>query len=224
MFFQWFFNASEVQKAGYKSKQMLELHDNNPDENTCYLIKLDFQDVTKPASELRILEEGQIKARDFVPPSLIEKNYIREMRGYDSDPARGCYYEINIKWQKPNQFIKKIRAKLWNKSLGEGKENAQTRYQPVDAMSTEANFMLNLLEPYSQYGVTLTFVTDYGIGPESDEITITTLPSSPPSLIRVKSSTPTSIEISWNRPLFIGTDVKLDVVNYKVTKGKVYSF
>ena len=221
MFFQWFFNASEVQKAGYKLKQMLELHDNNPDENTCYLIKLDFQDVTKPATELRILEEGQTKARDFVPPSLIEKNDIREMRGYDSDPARGCYYEINIKWQKPNQFIKKIRAKLWNKSLGEVKENPQTRYQAVDAMSTEANFMLNLLEPYSQYGVTLTFVTDYGIGPESDEISITTLPSSPPSLVRVTSSSPTSFGISWKEPLFIGTSVKLDTVQYKVTKGKV---
>jgi len=218
---KWFFNASEVQKAGYKLKQMLELHDNNPDENTCYLIKLDFQDVTKPASELRILEEGQIKARDFVPPSLIEKNYIREMRGYDSDPARGCYYEINIKWQKPNQFIKKIRAKLWNKSLGEVKEDAQTRYQAVDAMSTEANFTLNLLEPYSQYGVTLTFVTDYGIGPESDEITITTLPSSPPSLIRVKSRTPTSFEISWKEPLDIGTSVNLDTVKYKVTKDDI---
>ena len=66
MFFQWFFNTSEVQKAGYKLKQMLELHDNNPDENTCYLIKLDFQDVNKPATELRILEEGETKARDFV--------------------------------------------------------------------------------------------------------------------------------------------------------------
>jgi len=218
---KWFFNASEVQKAGYKLKQMLELHDNNPDENTCYLIKLDFQDVTKPATELRILEEGETKARDFVPPSLIEKNDIREMRGYDSDPARGCYYEINIKWQKPNQFIKKIRAKLWNKSLGEVKENAQTRYQAVDAMSTEANFMLNLLEPYSQYGVTLTFVTDYGIGPESEEITITTLPSSPPSMVKVKSRTPTSFEISWKEPLEIGTSVNLDTVQYKVTKDEI---
>ena len=222
MLFQWFHNASEVQKAGYKLKQMLELHDNNPDENTCYLIKLDFEDITKPATELSILEEGLTKARDFIPPKLIESNDIREMRGWDS--AKGCYYEISIKWQMPNKFIKKIRAKLWNKSLGEKKENAQTRYQPVDAMSTEANFTLNLLEPYSQYGVTLTFVTDYGIGPESEEISITTLPSSPPSLVRVKSSTPTSIEISWNRPLFIGTGVKLDVVNYKVTRGKVYSF
>ena len=66
MLFQWFHNASEVQKAGYKLKQMIAVHDNNPDENTCYLIKLDFQDVNKPATELRILEEGQTKARDFV--------------------------------------------------------------------------------------------------------------------------------------------------------------
>ena len=105
--------------------------------------------------------------------------------------------------------------------MGEVKKNARTRYQAVDAMSTEANFMLNLLEPYSQYGVTLTFATDYGIGPESDEITITTLPSSPPSLVRVTSSTPTSFGISWKKPLFIGTSVNLDMVNYKVTKGKV---
>jgi hypothetical protein len=222
MFFQWFHNASEVQKAGYKLKQMLELHDNNPDENTCYLIKLDFEDITKPATEISILEEGLTKAKDFVPPNLIENNDIREMRGWDS--AKGCYYEIKIKWQQPNQFITKIEAKIWNKSVGEGKENAQTRHEPVRAKSKNATVILQFLEPYSQYGVTLTFVTDYGNGPESEEISITTLPSSPPSLVRVKSSTPTSIEISWSRPLFIGTSVNLDVVNYKVTKGKVYSY
>ena len=219
MLFQWFHNVSEVQKAVYKLKQMIAVHDNNPDENTCYLIKLDFEDITKPATEISILEEGLTKARDFIPPKLIESNDIREMRGWDS--AKGCYYEISIKWQMPNKFIKKIRAKLWNKSLGEVKENAQTRYQAVDAMSTEANFMLNLLEPYSQYGVTLTFVTDYGIGPESDEITITTLPSGPPSMVKIKSSTPSSFEISWKEPLEIGTSVNLDTVKYKVTKGKV---
>ena len=192
---------------------MLELHDNNPDENTCYLIKLDFEDITKPATELSILEEGLIKAKDFIPPNLIESNNIREMRGWDS--AKGCYYEINVKWQQPNQFITKIEAKIWNKSMGEGKENAQTRHQPVHGKSKKATVMLQLLEPYSQYGVILTFVTDYGNGPESEEISITTLPSSPPSLVRVISRTPISIEISWKRPLFIGASVNLDVVNYK---------
>ena len=81
MFFQWFHNASEVQKAAYKLKQMLELHDNNPDENTCYLIKLDFEDITKPATELSILE----KAKDlyklihglWTPNEGINQKYLK---------------------------------------------------------------------------------------------------------------------------------------------------
>merc|ERR1711971_68729 len=56
---KWWYNDLEVQKATYKLKQMLELHDNNPDENTCYLIKIDFEDITKPATELSILEKAK---------------------------------------------------------------------------------------------------------------------------------------------------------------------
>ena len=220
MFFQWFFNPLEVQNAGYKLNQLLEFHDNNPDENTCYLIKLDSQNVTKPHTQLSILEEAEYKVEEFVPPNIIEIKNIREMRGWDS--AKGCYYQITVNWENPNQFIRKINAKIWVKSMGEGPENAQTRQFPVDANSTEATVMLKFLQPYFQYGVTLTFVTDYGKGPESEEISITTLPSSPPSLVKVISSTPDSLEMSWKKPVFIGKSVTLDRVEYKIKKGKVW--
>ena len=121
------------------------------------------------------------------------------------------------------EFVTHINAKIWAKSILDGPEDAETRQFHVDADSTEATVMLKFLQPYFQYGVTLAFATAYGNGPESEEISITTLPSSPPSLVKQTSSASDSLKMSWKKPKLIGNDVNLDRVEYKIKKGKVWS-
>lgn len=130
-------------------------------------------------------------------------------------------YSFTVNWEEPNVFIKCIRLKLWEVSNGEGQDDAQILSYCDNHMSTSVTKFIDIknLRPNFQYGVSLLFTTEFGIGEESDEMIIQTLANDTPSQVQVKSITPNSVKMAWNKPTFVAPGVSIDIYEYKVTKG-----
>ena len=54
---------------------------------------------------------------------------------------------------------------------------------------------------------------------ESEEIIIETLANDTPSQVQVKSITPNSVKMAWNKPTFVAPGVSIDIYEYKIGKG-----
>ena len=76
--------------------------------------------------------------------------------------------------------------------------------------SKESDLQLKGLNPNFKYGVKLQFLTEYGKGPSSQEILISTLPTTRPNEVKQTSyMSPNSVQVSWERPLRIAENVSI---------------
>merc|ERR550534_1212101 len=172
---------------------------------------LDLESDTSPA-QLSVLKNGNEQIANFIPPPQVSL-ISRQERGWKN-------HKFVIEWPA-NDFVTKVETKFWILSEGQSKDQAVSIFTEVDAGSASAAIALTNLNPNYQYGIVFVLWTNAGKGPQSDEVVIQTLATSPPSHLEIVNLASNNLLVSWSNPFSIPHGVSINGYEWKVRKDGV---
>lgn len=209
---KWFWNQFEVTQAGLSFKDFINFRKwNNDRQDICFLLKLVKEQQGNQTAHNKLHKKGQLTGDNGyfrVPTKIptpdnfdVSATMIKFHLLYEADSITT---ELNITY-------KKIVALHDNQTLREVPQQHTFKLPISENGSTEV--LINDLDPHTLYVLTASAGSDAGHGPET-EFELATSAFSAPANMKIKETTADSLQISWEKPLNIVSNISID--SYKV--------
>ena len=194
---RWFDKNALIGKSGKLFREFLAFSKINHGPKCCFMVQL--KELSPEPVSLVAFKNGEVLTNNFIIPHAPVK-VTKITTNFDS-VVLSCR-------PTENQFISTVVVK----------------YQAVNTLTDEwkqvegnvnKNVAVTGLNPMRKYKMKMIFKTEIGVSPDSQEIEVKTLMSSPPSDLIVKSLDPFSLEVSFQPPNDMPPEIR-GKVTYKI--------
>ena len=226
----WFWNNNLIAKAGEKLRGFMQLfHTTENKKDTCFIIKiLRQQNMSNPAAIL-LHRNGEVITNDFHPPTKVENPHNVTVALYNIN-LTARYYKSEP--ESLNQITNTIRLQyvkvINNQTQSDEKLTPQVKHFPMQDKIVDNSMILDGLSRDSIYKIKMWAGSEFGYGPDSDDITVVTNTFSEPRNFTDINTTYHSVSLTWERPktptLFNLTGLEYHIMIYAERNHSKFNF